>query len=45
MKKVYITPKTEAIKLLGKNAIMSASPAGYIPIHGVGEGPGSGNMM
>ena len=26
MKKVYIAPRTEAIKLLGENAIMAGSP-------------------
>ena len=28
MKKVYIAPQTEAIKLLGENAIMAGSPTG-----------------
>ena len=28
MKKVYLAPQTEAIKLLGENAIMAVSPDG-----------------
>ena len=28
MKKVYIAPQTEAIQLLGENAIMMVSPGG-----------------
>ena len=28
MKKVYIAPQTEAIQLLGENAIMAGSPTG-----------------
>lgn len=28
MKKVYLAPQTEAIKLLGENAIMAVSPGG-----------------
>ena len=28
MKKVYIAPQTEAIKLLSENAIMAVSPGG-----------------
>jgi hypothetical protein len=43
MKKVYIAPQTKAIELLGENAIMVGS--GLTPIHGVGEGSGSGDMM
>ncbi|MBR2486654.1 MAG: hypothetical protein IKB46_02540 [Paludibacteraceae bacterium] len=41
MKKVYLAPQTEAIKLLGENAIMAASvPQGII--HGFGpDGSGS----
>ena len=33
MKKIYLAPRTEAIKLLGENAIMAVSPGGdgYIP--------------
>lgn len=32
MKKIYLAPQTEAIKLLGENAIMAVSPGdGYIP--------------
>ena len=33
MKKVYIAPQTEAIELLGANAIMAAS-GGFIPVGG-----------
>ena len=40
MKKVYIAPQTEAIELLGANAIMAAS-GGFIPVGGVIDG-GSG---
>ena len=44
MKKNYIAPQTEAIELLGANAIMSGS--GYLdPLGGVGGSGGSGNMM
>ena len=28
MKKVYLAPQTEAIQLLGENAIMAGSPTG-----------------
>ena len=33
MKKVYVAPQTEAIQLLGENAIMAGSPTGasFIP--------------
>lgn len=33
MKKVYLAPQTEAIELLGENAIMAGSPKGasFIP--------------
>ena len=31
MKKNYITPQTEAIELLGANAIMAGSGANFIP--------------
>ena len=35
MKKVYLAPRTEAIQLLGENAIMAVSPgAGMIPQFG-----------
>ena len=35
MKKVYLAPQTEAIKLLGENAIMAGSPdAKFIPTGG-----------
>ena len=40
MKKVYLAPQTEAIKLLGDNAIMAVSPGGgFTPPH-VGMGTG-----
>ena len=44
MKKVYIAPQTEAIELLGSNAIMAGSPTGYQnPLSGFGtSGGGSG---
>ena len=43
MKKVYLAPQTEAIKLLGENAIMAVSPGGgYTPPH-VGLGGGDYN--
>ena len=35
MKKVYITPQTEAIELLGANAIMMASPGGGAGFNGM----------
>jgi hypothetical protein len=38
MKKVYIAPQTEAIEILGTNAIMASS--GYIP-----EGEGVGGVF
>ena len=40
MKKVYIAPQTEAIELLGENAIMASS--GFIPLGG-GVGGGYGD--
>ena len=41
MKKVYITPQTEAVKLLSENTIMSVSMSkGIIQ----GFGPSSGGM-
>ena len=44
MKKVYIAPQTEAIEILGTNAIMASS--GYLdPLGGVGGSGGSGGMM
>ena len=44
MKKNYIAPQTEAIELLGANAIMAGS--GYLnPTNGFGTGTGSGNVM
>ena len=44
MKKVYLAPQTEAIELLGENAIMAVSTGTtYIsPVGGIGSGPGSG---
>ena len=47
MKKVYLAPQTEAIQLLGENAIMAVSPGGGFvdPLGGFGEGSGSGSMM
>ena len=43
MKKVYLAPQTEAIKLLGENAIMAVSPGGgFTPPH-VNAGTGSYN--
>ena len=40
MKKVYLAPRTEAIQLLGENAIMAVSnPVGYQMLFGdPGEG-------
>ena len=40
MKKVYLAPQTEAIKLLGENAIMAVSaPVGYqLPFGNPGAG-------
>lgn len=43
MKKVYIAPQTEAIELLGANAIMAGSR--FTPIYGTGSGDGTGPMM
>jgi hypothetical protein len=44
MKKNYIAPQTEAIELLGANAIMAAS--GYRnPTNGFGTGTGPGSVM
>ena len=47
MKKNYIAPQTEAIELLGANAIMAGSPGGGFmnPLGGFGEGNGSGVPM
>lgn len=44
MKKVYKTPVTTAVQLLGANTIMSGSPKDmFISIHdGSGAGPTSG---
>lgn len=44
MKKVYIAPQTEAIELLGANAIMVGSGLDN-PLGGFGSGEGSGSMM
>ena len=43
MKKSYIAPQTEAIKLLGENAIMAGSPTGgkYISTNETAVGAGS----
>ena len=39
MKKVYLAPQTEAIQLLGENAIMAYSGGeGFILEHGDGSG-------
>ena len=40
MKKVYLAPQTEAIQLLGENAIMAVSvPVGYqLPFGNPGDG-------
>ena len=40
MKKVYIAPQTEAIQLLGENAIMAGSPTGksFIPVSSTSVG-------
>ena len=43
MKKNYIAPQTEAIELLGTNAIMAGS--GFKPIYGTGTGDGTGPVM
>ena len=43
MKKNYIAPQTEAIELLGANAIMVGSV--FTPIHGTGSGEGKGPVM
>ena len=41
MKKIYLAPQTEAIKLLGDNAIMAGSPAvGYTLQYESGDGGG-----
>ena len=42
MKKVYLAPQTEAIQLLGENAIMVGSGSYETPVQGVGAGPGTG---
>ena len=44
MKKSYIAPQTEAIELLGANAIMAGSR--YLnPTNGFGTGTGPGSVM
>ena len=41
MKKNYIAPQTEAIQLLGENAIMTGSPTpGFLLQYGEGAGGG-----
>ena len=47
MKKVYLAPQTEAIQLLGENAIMAVSPGTtYIsPVGGFSTGDGTGEVM
>jgi hypothetical protein len=42
MKKVYVTPHSEAIQLLGENAIMAGSPAltTFDLMYGNGSGGG-----
>ena len=43
MKKVYVTPHSEAIQLLGENAIMAVSPGGnttFDLMYGSGDGGG-----
>lgn len=49
MKKVYLAPQTEAVQMLGENAIMAASGTGSGvinlyggPLGGIGTGSGSG---
>lgn len=44
MKKNYIAPKTEAIKLLSENAIMMASPDGTTFNMMYGQGGNGGGM-
>ena len=41
MKKVYLVPQTEAIQVLGENAIMAVSPGGGFTLK-YGEGDGDG---
>ena len=41
MKKVYLAPQTEAIQLLGENAIMAVSPGDGFTLQ-YGEGSGGG---
>ena len=47
MKKVYLAPQTEAIQLLGENAIMAVSTGTtYIsPVGGISSGNGPGEVM
>jgi hypothetical protein len=45
MKKVYIAPQTEAIEILGTNAIMAASSGFVDQLGGFGSGSGTGDMM
>ena len=43
MKKVYLAPQTEAIKLLGENAIMAVSSGGGYENPNLGYGGESGS--
>lgn len=45
MKKVYVAPQTEAIKLLADGILMASAPVMFTPIHGTGTGSGSGEVM
>jgi hypothetical protein len=46
MKKVYLAPQTEAIQLLGENAIMAVSGGFEDPLMGIrSDGTGTGSMM
>ena len=47
MKKVYLAPQTEAIQMLGENAIMAGSitPQYISPVEGISTGSGSGSVM
>lgn len=37
MKKIYQTPKTESVQMLGQSAIMVGSPGGFVDLY---EGTG-----
>lgn len=43
MKKIYLVPRTEAIKLLSENAIMAVSPGGGFTDPNLGYGGESGS--